>query len=171
MGIADRARSPSAAAAPGLPSPPDNPQSRKDRRYERSHREPQAGGHLDRRSAALDSVGAADSAASGHGPLSEFVHAARGRARELRAPHRRRDRERQAHRRLHAARCRRRGAGAGRSVPGRHRDAHPQDVQAARRQPSSHRAGARAAAPRVDRRDAAVPARAGERGRRGHQRR
>ena len=96
---------------------------------------------------------------AGHGPLSEFVHAARRRARELRPPHRRRDRQRQADRRLHAARRGGRGAGAGRPVPGRHRDPHPQDVQAARRQPAPDRPGPRAPDAGRGGRDAALPAR------------
>ena len=119
----------------------------------------------------VDSVRAADSAAAGHGPVSEFVHAARGGPRELRPPDRRCDRQRQADRGLHAARRRGRGAGAGRPLPRRHGDAHPQDVQAAGRQPAADRPGAGAPDARRGRRDAAVPARAGQRGRRGHQRR
>ena len=100
----------------------------------------------------VDSGGAADPAAARHGPLSEFVHAARGRARELRPPDRRRDRQRQADRGVHAARRGRRGAGPGRSLPGRHGDAHPQDVQAARRQPAADRPGAGASDARRGRR-------------------
>ena len=38
-----------------------------------------------------------------------------------------------------------RGSGPGRSAPDRHAHAHPQDVQAARRQPPAHRPGARRA--------------------------
>ena len=41
----------------------------------------------------------------------------------------------------------------------RHGESHPQDVQAARRQPAADRPGARAAAARRGHRDAAVPAR------------
>ena len=61
-------------------------------------RDPRIRGRLDRRSAALDSARAADPAAARHGAVSELVHAARGRARELRPPDRRGDRERQADR-------------------------------------------------------------------------
>ena len=50
-------------------------------------------------------------------------------------------------RRVHAAGGDRRGAAAGRSVSDRHGDAHPQDVQAARRQPAAHRPGPDARAP------------------------
>ena len=57
--------------------------------------------------------------------------------------------------------------GAGRSVPDRHAHAHPQDVQAARRQPAADRAGPRAhPARRASSTHAAVPARRGRRGRR-----
>ena len=47
---------------------------------------------------------------------------------------------------------------------GRHRDAHPQDVQAARRQPAPDRPGPGAADARRGRVDAALPARARQRG-------
>ena len=47
---------------------------------------------------------------------------------------------------------------AGRPVPDRHRHAHPQDVQAARRQPSADRSGARARSARSPGADAPVPA-------------
>ena len=91
-----------------------------------------------------DPVRAAGPAAARHRPLSQFVHAAGGRARGLGAPGRRGQRHRQADRRLHAARGLGRGAAAGRSLSDRHRDPHPQDVQAARRQPPADRPGARA---------------------------
>ena len=52
-----------------------------------------------------------------------------------------------------------RGTAPGRSLSDRHRHAHPQDVQAARRQPAADRAGAGARAPRSDRADASLPAR------------
>ena len=109
-------------------------------------------GHLDRRSAACDSAGAADSAAARHRAVSEFLHAAGGGPRELRPADRRCDCRRQADRRVHAARRRGRGAGAGRPLQRRHRDAHPQDVQAARRQPAADRPGAGAADARRGRR-------------------
>ena len=78
----------------------------------------------------------------------ELVHAARGGARELRPADRRGGVERQSDRGVHAARGERRRTAAGRSVPGRDRQPHPQDVQAAGRQPAHHRAGAGARAPR-----------------------
>ncbi len=58
-------------------------------RHERSTRRPQARGPDGDRASRLDSVGAADSAAAGHGAVSQFVHAARRGARELGAPDRR----------------------------------------------------------------------------------
>ena len=79
----------------------------------------------------------------------EFVHAARRRPRELGPPDRRCDRQRQADRGVHPARRVGRRAGAGRPVSGRHRHAHPQDVQAARRQPAADRPGAGAAEARA----------------------
>ena len=108
----------------------------------------------------VDPAGAADPAAARHGALPELVHAARRGARELGAPDRRVDRRRQADRRLHAARRDGRGAAPGGSLHRRHRHAHPQDVQAARRQPAADRAGARAGARRRDRHGRALPARA-----------
>ena len=47
--------------------------------------------------------------------------------------------------------------GSGRSLSHRHGDAHPQDVQAARRQPAADRAGPGARASRSHRADAPVP--------------
>jgi ATP-dependent Lon protease len=54
-----------------------------------------------------------------------------------------------------------RRAAAGRSLSGRHRDPHPQDVQAAGRQPAADRPGRRTAHARSHRPGAAVPARRG----------
>ncbi len=132
-------------------------------------REPQGRGCLDWRSAVFDSVGAADPPSSGHRPFSEFVHAARRRAGELRTPHRRRHRERQVDRGLHAARRRGRGAETGRSVQRRHRHAHSQDVQAARRQPPPDRPGTGAAHARRGGGHRSLPARACQHGGRRHQ--
>ena len=123
------------------------------------------------RSAAVDSARAADPAAAGYGAVSEFVHAARRGARKLGPADRRRDRERQADRGLHPARRVGGRAAAGRPLHRRHRDAHPQDVQAARRQPAPDRPGARAADARRARVDAAVPARPRHRRGRRHRRR
>ena len=55
-------------------------------------------------------------------------------------------------RRVHPARSVDRGAAAGRSLHDRHRHPHPQDVQAARRQPAPDRPGAGAGPARPDRR-------------------
>ena len=117
-----------------------------------------------RRTAARDSGRAADPAAPRHRALPELVHAARGRARELRPADRRSHLRRQADWRVHPARRRGRRAAAGRPVPDRHGQPHPQDVQAARRQPAADRPGARARSARRGRRRASVPARAGEPG-------
>ena len=110
-----------------------------------------------------DPVRAAGPAAARHGAVSQFVHAAGGRARLVGAPGRRGQRHRQADRRLHAARGLGRGAAAGRPLSGRHRDPHPQDVQAARRQPPPDRAGGRADHARSHHPGPALPARRGDR--------
>ena len=116
-------------------------------------------GTLARRPARRDSRRAADPAAARHRALSQLVHAARRGARKLGPADRRGDFRRQADWRLHAARRLGRGAAAGRPVPRRHRQPHPQDVQAARRQPAADRPGAGAADARRGHGDAAVPAR------------
>ena len=138
--------------------------------HERRTRSPDVRRVLGWGAGALDSLGAPDPAAARHGAVPELVHAARGGPRELRPPDRRRHRRREADRRLHAARRHRRGAGAGRPVSGRHGHPHPQDVQAARRQPAADRPGARAPRDGAGRRDEALPARDGRHGVRGRQR-
>ena len=87
-------------------------------------------------------------AAARHGAVSEFLHAAGRGPRELRQADRRGHRRRQADRRLHAEGSDAGRAGPGRSAPDRHADAHPQDVQAARRQPAADRPGPGAHPPR-----------------------
>ena len=135
----------SAYHRPSVPFDPDAIAAKRDR-HERSDRDASTPRTCRRRSAAVDSGRAAGPAAARHGAVSELVHAAGGGARELGAPDRRGDRQRQADRRVHPARRGGRGAAAGRPLSDRHRDAHPQDVQAARRQPAADRPGARAAA-------------------------
>ena len=78
---------------------------------------------------------------------------------------------RQADRRLYPARRVGRGAAAGRSVQRRHRQPHPQDVQAAGRQPAADRPGTGAADARRGDRDASLSAGARDAGGRSRQRR
>ncbi len=70
-----------------------------------------------------------------HGAVPQLVHAAGRGARGFGAPDRRGHDRRPHDWRVHPARSHRRGAGPGRPLSHRHRHAHPQDVQAAGRQP------------------------------------
>ena len=107
----------------------------------------------------------ADPAAARHRAVPELVHAARGGPRQPPSASSTTRSTAEADRGLHAARRRRRGAPAGRPLPGRHRDPHPQDVQAAGRQPAADRAGPGARAPqRGARLTQPVPARRRARG-------
>ncbi len=106
----------------------------------------------------------ARAAAARHRAVPEFVHAAGRGPRVVGQADRRGDRRRQGHRRLHPEGSDAGGAGPGRSARRRHADAHPQDVQAARRQPAPDRPGPGAHPARPRDRDTAVPARRGRRG-------
>ena len=113
------------------------------------------------------SGGAAGAAAARHGAVPQLVHAAGRGPRELGAADRRGGVGRPHDRRLHPARGLRGGSAPGRPVRHRHRQPHPQDVQAARRQPAHHRPGPGPRASRRHRRQPAVPAGQRQRGARG----